>query len=340
MRTPNIENELKSAEKEKLVAETEKVNAEKRKIDLEADELKKEYLRKWIKRKEFWSILIGTLIAWTAVGFYITFFVVPLSEIHVNQATLENSKKSDTLYHKEKQLAIATEEIKKRQSNLVILQKENERQKSLNIKLQQQIEIFYHTINKLSLTTKEDGRIKEETFKLKKYLDSYKTSQNPSVQVPQSVLTNKVTTVDNNLQSSDLEPKLSRFKEEEQKNASSIDLTNKKALLDKVNAQIKASVNQLQKELGDNYQTIQSGKGYDFKNVTYGDRFGLVSAFDHNKKVWPSYIVKIAENQLSITMKDENKTDQVFPQNINSLNFPEINKFVRNYFISRLDELR
>ncbi len=131
----NIDDELKAAHRDKYLAQAEAAKSQKLLLDLEFKEKAKLYSKSWIKKKETWAILIGTLVAWTAVGFYITTSIIPLSEIHNNQVTLENTKKSDTLYEKEKQLKIAYDTLKHKELNLEVLNRVLNQEKNSNSKL-------------------------------------------------------------------------------------------------------------------------------------------------------------------------------------------------------------
>ncbi|GAB3925280.1 hypothetical protein [Mucilaginibacter myungsuensis] len=170
-----LEQQIKLAEKEKLIAEANKAKAEKRKLDLEAKELKKQQSKLIYQKKEFWSIFLGTLIAWTAVAFY----VIPLAEIHNNQITLDNTKKSDSLYDKERQLKLAYDTLRKRELILIELTNVVNQQRIENSSLKTSRNKVDSTYNALYYTYISEKQINSKTFqitlgKLTTYLDQYK----------------------------------------------------------------------------------------------------------------------------------------------------------------------
>src|ERR1700761_5732716 len=85
-----IDTQIKEAERNKLLSEINKINYEKFKIELECKVLEKQHNSSWFKKKEFWSIFVGTLIAWTAVGFYISYSILPLSQRDIIAKEIEN----------------------------------------------------------------------------------------------------------------------------------------------------------------------------------------------------------------------------------------------------------
>jgi hypothetical protein len=194
-RQPTLDSQIKKAERDRLLAEAEKIKSEKIKIDLEANLLQKESSLLWFKKKEFWGVFSGSLIAWTAVSFYITFSVVPVSEIHNNQVTLENTKKSDSLYTKERLLNFAYDTLHKRETNLALLtiivnrqREENNQLKIARIKVDSAYNVFYSAHKKTAGTTKAD--LERMLVSFKKYFEDYKAKQSEfnSNPIPQSSL--------------------------------------------------------------------------------------------------------------------------------------------------------
>lgn len=177
-RQASIERQIREAERDKLLAEIGKVKAETNQIDFECNESSKS----WIKKKEFWSILVGTLIAWTAVGFYITFSVIPLSEIHNNEVTLENNKKSAALFESERQLHLAydTLKIKNTNLNIVTLKVAQQKEEVLKLKIaRKKLDSSYSVVYQLYSNKRQinANEIQKEIIKFKEYLDDYKQKQ-------------------------------------------------------------------------------------------------------------------------------------------------------------------
>lgn len=85
---PNLDEQIKAAERDKYLAEAKKVEAEKERINFQHEQEKKESLKPWWKSLGFRQILIGT----TALGFYITYVIIPAFNIENIQLKLENQK--------------------------------------------------------------------------------------------------------------------------------------------------------------------------------------------------------------------------------------------------------
>jgi len=184
-----LEEQIKAAKRDHLLSKIAVAKSEKKKIDLDFAESKKRYSKHWWQNKKVWSILAGTLIAWTAVAVYITFSVIPLSEIHIHQVTFENELKSDTLHDRERQLKLANDTLKAKERYLVILYKTLDQQKLENNKLRvsrHSLDSSYSILYRLYSSKHEvsQSEIKEQFVKFKQYLDDYKqqlkTESNPS----------------------------------------------------------------------------------------------------------------------------------------------------------------
>lgn len=175
----SLQEQVIVAKRDKLIAETEKAKAEKAKLDTENKELRKEHQKPLWKKKETWSIFAGTLIAWTAVAVYITFSVLPLADIRNNEVTLENTKKSDTLYLKEKQLHLAYDTLHAKAAFLAtittIVNKKDIDNKNLLI-ARHRVDSSYSVLYKLYTHKHEisHDEVKDEIIQLKNYLDDYK----------------------------------------------------------------------------------------------------------------------------------------------------------------------
>lgn len=174
-----IDNQLKTAEVEKIKAETERTRFESKKLELESNILAKNQSEHWIKKKEFWAILIGSLIAWTAVGFYIGFGAIPAMEYHNEEVKLENKKNADSIYDKERQLKLAYDTLKARQEYLVTLTNATIKQKNEISRLHFKVDSIYSAITRLknSNDLKSRNEIKDGIEELKKYIEDYKSQQ-------------------------------------------------------------------------------------------------------------------------------------------------------------------
>ena len=100
----NLDDQIKIAERDKNLAEIQKLLAERDKLYFELEETKKESKRKWFKKNAFkQSILLG-LIGIGFLGFYITYAVIPAFQVESLHYKLENEKKADSLYKKQKKI--------------------------------------------------------------------------------------------------------------------------------------------------------------------------------------------------------------------------------------------
>lgn len=137
----------------------------------------------------------------------------------------------------------------------------------------------------------------------------------------------------------DPELTLKKFKEDLKKQTSSDGRFKLDELFKKANDVIYSVVNKLMKELGEPYSNIQTGIDYNYKTSTYSNKYGILSKFDNSKSIWPVYKATFTENLLIITM-NENNTEESFKAPINNIDWEAAEKFVRTFFIKRINQLR
>lgn len=139
---------------------------------------------------------------------------------------------------------------------------------------------------------------------------------------------------------SDLE--LKRFKKELTGDNSFKTNEQIKQLIENVNLQYASVINELIKELGAPFNTIQSGYGFNFKEQSFSNRYGIVNSFDQEKRIWPIYTIKVSDPEIHLIMKEteQDPSPQIFKTKLNTTNWAELKKFVRDYHILRLKKLR
>jgi hypothetical protein len=94
----SVEEQMKIAELKKILAETEKTVSEKDKIDFELEELKKESRKPWWIKKAFRNHLISALIGASFIGFYLTYVIVPASNLDKLDLQLQKQKAEQKIY--------------------------------------------------------------------------------------------------------------------------------------------------------------------------------------------------------------------------------------------------
>lgn len=139
--------------------------------------------------------------------------------------------------------------------------------------------------------------------------------------------------------SNNLKNKVEKFKETLKKDAV-LDPRYKMAeYFKKINDTYNSVVGKLIKELGDPYQSIQTGINYDYKESTFSNQYGIISKFDKNKKILPALQAKFTTKSVIITLKDNEKTDS-FISPITNIQWDKIEQFIRTYFVKRLNQLK
>jgi hypothetical protein len=137
----------------------------------------------------------------------------------------------------------------------------------------------------------------------------------------------------------DLEAPLKNFKDQVKKDSS----TDRRYLLDdyfkKTNDLNNSVVYDLVRDLGEPYQSIQTGIDYNYKEATFSNQFGIQSKFDNSKKIWPTLQAKFVGPNAIFTLK-ENGVTESFRTPISDIDWNEVKQFVRKYYIDRLNLLR
>jgi hypothetical protein len=131
------------------------------------------------------------------------------------------------------------------------------------------------------------------------------------------------------------------FQEELKKNSSITELSKARELFDRTFNEYNLVLRTLQNELGDPYTIIETGSGNDYKNLLSSWKIGIISSFDNNKGIWPAYTLKLTSQYYFLSIKEDNeKQEEIFKSSINDVDWSEMKKFVRNYFLKRIDQLK
>src|SRR4051794_21987721 len=96
----NIDEQIKIAQKERILAEIKKIESEIVKIDAE----NKVANKPWYGKSKFWQQFLSIFIGVSILGFYINFIIVPTANISTLKLELENQKKEKMLNEKENKL--------------------------------------------------------------------------------------------------------------------------------------------------------------------------------------------------------------------------------------------
>lgn len=185
--------------------------------------------------------------------------------------------------------------------------------------------------------------------KVKKQLEPYeqKLADLISFKMPEPIIDKKYSASDDNnsvyknpqLQDSkELDNRLKAFKEEIQKSAGNDMRYKIDDVFNKSRDINNSVVQQLGKELGDPYETIQTGVSSNYKESTYSNQYGIQSKFDNTKRIWPVLLVKVADSDVIITITEKGSTETLkLP--INNIDWEKMRLFIRNFFIKRLNQL-
>jgi hypothetical protein len=207
--------------------------------------------------------------------------------------------------------------------------------------------------SELALTEEKSLAIGKEKFqevniklnKIRKQLEPFeKKLASTNASIDRNVELEKFEFVPNQnyrpVKSSNVDPEssLKKFKEEIKKDSSSDFRYRLSEYIDKITNINNSVVNNLVKELGDPFQNIQTGVGTNYKEATYSNQYGIISKFDETKKIWPVLVAKFYKNAIVITL-EENGEIEKFEGPLSSLDNDEIKKFIRAFYIKRLDQL-
>lgn len=158
----------------------------------------------------------------------------------------------------------------------------------------------------------------------------------------------------------DLESKLDKFKEDLKKKGINTDLLKLKGVFARVNEEFHSTVDSLKNELGQDFSNYQGririisvadsigysyngdGIGYDYRNLIYHDTYGIFYVYDRSKTIGPFFTIKLKVDNLPISIKaDHNSvTEETFEAPLSNIDWKELRKFVRNYFLVRIDLLK
>jgi hypothetical protein len=158
----------------------------------------------------------------------------------------------------------------------------------------------------------------------------------------------------------DPESNLIQFKEYLSKKQINKDYFATKELYNSVNANLRATVKELCSEIGSNFESERSGitirlvkpgigfndnsdgSNFDFRKLTLGEEYGIYDKLNSSKRIFPFYQIKLKGEFLLLTFIEDRQsgTEETFTTPLNNINWQELKKFVRQYFLVRLDKLK
>jgi hypothetical protein len=87
------------------------------------------------------------------------------------------------------------------------------------------------------------------------------------------------------------------------------------------------------------YEDIQTGQEFNYKTATYSNQYGIESRFDSKKKIWPVFTAKFA-NGVALFTLTENGVSNAFESPLTNIDWDGVKKFVRDYYIHHLNQLK
>lgn len=188
-------DELKKiAETNKFNAEANKAEAEKLKVDFETAELKKEAAKKWWLKRSFRAQILSVFIGISIIGFYITYVVVPASNVENMSLKLENQKAELRIFNAQKTITLDSQtlaiQIKDTDSLNMILSAEinnNKKRDSIYKRLIQNYENdkanFSSSFKQLAESAKALDLKYNESQKRERELSKFQMSENNKLMV-------------------------------------------------------------------------------------------------------------------------------------------------------------
>ena len=137
----------------------------------------------------------------------------------------------------------------------------------------------------------------------------------------------------------DPENNLKKFKED-LKNKTAEDIRYRYGeLFKKASEALLLPIFDITKELGDSYEYYGIDVNNNYKESTYSINFGIRLKIDNSKNIFPLYQAKFTDDFLIVSLKEKDKVETLkLP--INNIEWEKVNKFVRAYFLLRIDQLR
>jgi hypothetical protein len=161
----SLEDQVKAAERDKLIAETEKIKAERDK--------------RWWLTAQFWRSLIKSIVGLTFLGFVITYILIPLHNHDIMQAKIDNLQLS--MDNKIAANKLYEKEIKFKKDSIKFINEINSIKIDLDkkakiIELQKSsrdsVEIGYQKVIK-NYKEENDSKIQQATKELEKLKTAY-----------------------------------------------------------------------------------------------------------------------------------------------------------------------
>jgi hypothetical protein len=113
-----LDEQVKEAERLKLIAETKKADAELKKIELDYSEQLNELAKPWYIKRKFWNNLASFLIGFSILGFYIEYIILPAAKKDNIELGLENARHMKDLYMQEALLKEDSTKLEKERSQI------------------------------------------------------------------------------------------------------------------------------------------------------------------------------------------------------------------------------
>ena len=148
--------------------------------------------------------------------------------------------------------------------------------------------------------------------------------------------------IDENLENEigfDPETNFKQFKQELKSNANTNQFEMARDFFAQLSSEYNAAVDGIIQELGKTFGNIQSGYNPDYKNLSFSNQYGITSMIDKDKLIWPVYQAKLTESELIVIIQEKDKSE-TFKAPRNSFQWLDFRKFVRNFFLKRIDQLR
>lgn len=138
-----------------------------------------------------------------------------------------------------------------------------------------------------------------------------------------------------------LETRFKNFKDDLKRESASDSRNQLKKIFERLNDTLYTVVNKLAKELGEPYQSIQSGIDYNYKESFYTNRLGIESGYDISKIIWPQFKGEIVQDVLVVSLKEKvDEAASIYKSSVSNINWNKISQFIREYFLKNVNQLR
>ncbi len=142
-----------------------------------------------------------------------------------------------------------------------------------------------------------------------------------------------------NVAPDDPEINLKNFKEEIKKKANTDIHYRLGELFTKANMTFFSGPYNLSQELGDSYQYSMANDTYNYKEGVFSCQYSIAFKLDNSKNINPLCQAKFTENLLLISMKERGQ-EEIFKTSVDNIDWDKVKKFVREFFLKRISQLR